>query len=394
MNRKEENLPDRTGKTKKELMLYIHIPFCEKKCDYCDFLSAPAGEEVKYQYVNKLIQEIKNHENLKEEYKISSIFIGGGTPSSLPLNYINRIMEGVRETFSTFEETKNMEVTIEVNPGTVTKEKLSEYKASGINRLSFGLQSADNKELKELGRIHTYETFLENYELARKIGFTNINIDLMSGLPGQNLDNWFITLEKVLALKPEHISAYSLIIEEGTPFYSRYGSDYNNEETDRLIYSETKELLQKSGYNRYEISNYAKENYECRHNIGYWERKEYLGLGLGASSLIKGERLRNEDNITHYLAMEPDFKKLIIDREVLGTKDAMEEFMFLGLRLTNGIKKSDFLKDFGKPIEEIYEKELLRSKEEGLLYIGNNHIYLTEKGMDLSNVVMARFLLE
>lgn len=394
MNIDESNDLVKNNKIKKELMLYIHIPFCEKKCDYCDFLSAPASGELKERYAAKLVQEIKGHINMKDLYKVSSIFIGGGTPSSLPVKLIRRIMKAVTETFDTSNNANDIEITIEVNPGTASSEKLLEYRESGINRLSFGLQSTDNKELKELGRIHTYETFLENYSLARKIGFHNINIDLMSGLPGQTIDGWLTTLERIIALKPEHISAYSLIIEQGTPFYSRYGLDYNNEETDRIIYTKTKELLQEKGYTRYEISNYAKDKYECRHNTGYWRRKEYLGLGLGASTLLNGVRMKNEEDINKYLALDSNLNGLITESSPLSKKEEMEEFMFLGLRLTKGISKTNFLKEFGQSIEEVYNKELLKSEQENLLYIGKDNIYLTEKGIDLSNIVMSRFLIE
>lgn len=382
---------DKNHTRKKELMLYIHIPFCEKKCDYCDFLSAPASGEMKANYVNKLIQEIKSHKNKKESYKVSSVFIGGGTPSSLPVNLMKDIMVAVKEVF---DLSVLNEITIEVNPGTINRAKLEEYKEAGINRLSFGLQSTDNKELKSLGRIHTYETFLENYYLAREVGFHNINIDLMSGLPGQSVEEWLITLERIIVLKPEHISAYSLIIEEGTPFYNRYGLDYNNEETDRLIYSKTKEFLQINGYNRYEISNYAKDNYECRHNIGYWKGTEYLGLGLGSSSFLDGIRQKNEEDLNKYLNLDSDFKELIIESTTLSKKEEMEEFMFLGLRLIKGVSKNNFFLKFNQPIEDIYNKELLKSEQENLLYIGKDSIYLTEKGIDLSNVVMSRFLLD
>lgn len=379
---------------KQDLMLYIHIPFCEKKCDYCDFLSAPANNEIKLAYVDKLIQEIKSHKDKQEHYNVSSLFIGGGTPSALPIGQIRRIMEGIVETFPMDRSLEEIEVTIEVNPGTINKEKLLEYKDSGINRLSFGLQSSDNLELKKLGRIHTYEAFLKNYELAREVGFRNINIDLMSGLPDQTLKDWLVTLEKVVELRPEHISAYSLIIEEDTPFYNRYGLDYNNEDTDRFIYLKTKEVLQSKGFDRYEISNYAKTGYECKHNIGYWRRKEYLGLGLGSSSLLNGVRMRNEEDLNKYLAPTSNLEELIIERSPLSQKEKMEEFMFLGLRLAKGINRSDFTKEFGKSIEEVYDKELTRSRDEDLLYIGKDQIYLTEKGIDLSNLVMSRFLLE
>lgn len=396
MNIKEMNRAHNQKESSKELMIYIHIPFCERKCEYCDFLSAPGKRQEKEAYVNKLIEEIKSHKklydiNLYNQYNITSIFIGGGTPSSLELNQINRIMETLKETFPSFVGKDDVEITIEVNPGTASKEKLLEYKNSGINRISFGLQSTDNKELKQLGRIHNYEIFLKNYELAREVGFSNINIDLISALPGQQLDSWSQTLERVIALQPEHISAYSLIIEEGTPFYDLYGENYNNEETDRLMYSKTKEMLSLHGYNRYEISNYAKSGYESSHNIGYWTRKDYLGLGLGSSSYLHGVRMKNETNLAKYLNTT-DFTNLVIEKEVLSQKEEMEEFMFLGLRLIQGVSRSTFLNEFGKPLEDVYEKEIKLSVEEGLLAIEDDSIYLTEKGLDLSNIVMARFL--
>ena len=298
---------------KKELELYLHIPFCVRKCAYCDFLSFPAEKEIQKQYVNCLIEEIRQFD-LAEDYVVSTIFYGGGTPSVLEGSEIMRIMQAIRERFPDIRE--DAEITIECNPGTLTEEKLQIYQKAGINRLSLGLQSADQEELKLLGRIHTYNQFKENFYLARRIGFANINVDLMSALPGQSEESWQETLRFVCDLEPEHISAYSLIVEEGTPLYEEYGEmcadlekygDYASmpkrlqtkyegckclpdEETDRNMYHHTKTTLAKLGYERYEISNYARPGYACRHNIGYWTGVEYLGLGLGASSLVGGKR--------------------------------------------------------------------------------------------------------
>ena len=285
----------------KELELYLHIPFCVKKCNYCDFLSAPAEEETRAAYVDALLEEIRGFED-PEDYEVVTVFFGGGTPSILPGQEIFRIMEALREKFS-FR--KGAEITLEANPGTVDKEKLSCYKKAGINRLSFGLQSADAEELKKLGRIHTWEKFLESFQLAREAGFSNINVDLMSALPGQTKESWEKTLRQVLALQPEHISAYSLIIEEGTPFYQLYEKDVErrdageepellpSEEEERAMYEATGRILKEQGYLHYEISNYAKPGRECRHNLGYWQRRDYLGFGLGASTLLNPVRYKN-----------------------------------------------------------------------------------------------------
>lgn len=380
---------------KKDLGLYIHIPFCVKKCDYCDFLSAPADEATKEKYVKAIITEIHSSREIASEYVVKTIFIGGGTPSSLEQHQVAGIMEAVREVFDICEREKGCpEITIEVNPGTIAKEKLMEYKAAGINRLSFGLQSADNKELKLLGRIHSYETFLSNYSLAREIGFRNINIDLISALPGQTLNNWLDTLNKVVLLKPEHISAYSLIIEEGTPFSERYKPDNMNEELDRDIYEATKELLEDKGYNRYEISNYAKPGDESRHNSSYWTRGDYLGIGLGASSLIKNTRFQNEPDLNAYMKLSHNPNLIRRNIEKLTVNQQMEEFMFLGLRLKCGISIKNFKDIFGTDIYHVYGDVIKKSINEGLIAANNENLYLSDKGIDLSNVVLSRFLFE
>lgn len=378
-------------------MLYIHIPFCVKKCAYCDFLSGPAKDEEIIEYVNALCMEIESYQEMSKEYLVDSIFFGGGTPSILEETQITQIITSIRNVFEIKQEA---EITIECNPGTVTKQKLSTYKSLGINRLSFGLQSTDNEELKKLGRIHTYEEFLNNFHLARELGFNNINVDIMSALPGQTLESYCKTLNEIIQINPEHISAYSLILEEDTPFYKMYGEDGKykdlipSEEVDRLMYHETKRLLKAAGYERYEISNYAKEGYACRHNVGYWKRREYLGIGLGASSLINGERYHIDNELTNYLEGCRNPQGLRKDIQRLTKKEEIEEFMFLGLRLVEGIKKSEFNNIFHEKIEDIYQNEISKLLDENLIEVDKEKIYLTELGFDLSNQVFTEFLLD
>lgn len=384
---------------KKDLELYIHIPFCIKKCNYCDFLSGSLNPERIQSYKETLLMEIDNysmnHLYSWKDYLVTTIFIGGGTPSSIEASYIKEILDRIRGVFSIAEK-KEIEITIEANPGTLSKEKLLIYKEAGINRLSMGLQSAQDSELKELGRIHTFTDFLNNYALARECGFQNINIDLMSALPGQTIASWEDTLNKVLDLEPEHISAYSLIIEEGTPFYMRYHGHKEllpDEESERQMYYQTSNMLKQRGYERYEISNYAKKGFACRHNLGYWERTSYLGLGLGAASLIEEKRFVNpltQEEYKTYVNQGSHHSAV----EVLNKKEQMEEFMFLGLRKTEGIKPMDFLKYFMQPIDEIYGETIQLLIEQGLLYKTNTRILLTDFGIDVSNHVLSKFLLD
>ena len=379
---------------KKELELYLHIPFCVSKCKYCDFLSAPSGEEQRQIYVERLCRRIRYWSDVIHNYgyEITSIFVGGGTPSILTEAQITQVFEAVHESFPIREDA---EITLEMNPGTDVKDKLPVYRELGINRLSMGLQSADNKELKCLGRIHTYEDFRQVYQWAREAGFTNINVDLMSAIPGQTLESYEDTLRKVADLKPEHISAYSLIIEEGTPFYERYGEDRHAEElpdedTERQMYVRTREILEGYGYHRYEISNYAKDGYECRHNLGYWDRKEYLGLGAGASSLMDHIRWKEPDHIG------PSTGLVLEEREDftrLRRKDEMDEFMFLGLRKINGVSEHDFYKSFRVSMDEIYKDSIENLIKAGLLVREEDRIRLTDRGIDLSNYALSQFLL-
>ncbi len=381
------------------LELYVHIPFCVKKCGYCDFLSFSCDEHTQGKYADALMREIKAYGARMKDYTVSTIYIGGGTPSWLDENKMSEILDTV---YTSFQVSKEAEVSMECNPGTVTAAKLEQYRMAGINRLSIGLQSADNEELKILGRIHTFEQFVKTYELARNAGFSNINVDLINGIPYQTCDKFLRTLQKVVRLKPNHISAYSLIIEKGTPFYERYKSDALKQEagmpTDVLpteeevcrIYKMTQEYLDKAGYIQYEISNFAQPGYECIHNIGYWTRENYLGLGLGAASLIENVRYANTADLYEY--MKEPTKNRTADE--ISRKAQMEEFMFLGLRMKEGVTRERFFREFGIPIDGIYHAALEKLKAEGMLMIREGRIALSEKGADLSNYVLAQFLID
>ncbi len=381
----------------KDLEIYIHIPFCIKKCAYCDFLSFPSSSKLQESYLSTLKKEIEAFP-YKEEYRVITVFFGGGTPSVLDAKWIVEIMELVR---GQFELVPEAEISLECNPGTVDAKKLSSYRRAGINRLSIGLQSADDRELSLLGRIHTWKDFERTYELARNEGFDNINIDLMSALPGQTPDSWEQTLRRVLEKKPEHISAYSLIIEEGTSFYERYGEDMRrrdrgeqpeylpSEEEERRMYASTEMLLTEAGMHRYEISNYALPGHECRHNKGYWQGTNYVGFGLGASSLLRGARCQNPAKMEEY--QNNGFFNA--KREILSVEEQMEEFMFLGLRMMRGVSVEDFAQRFGKTMDEVYGDILKRQIELGMLQKKEGQVYLTPRGIDLSNCVMAEFLL-
>ena len=380
--------------------LYIHIPFCVKKCDYCDFLSFSADEQTQRSYVAALQKELVFYGAKYKGRRITTIFIGGGTPSWLREESMQAVMETVYQNFAVDGDA---EITIECNPGTVTEHKFEVYRKIGINRLSIGLQSAHNDELKILGRIHTYEQFLKTYDMARKHGFTNINIDLMSSLPGQTPDIFCDSLHHVLQLKPEHISAYSLIIEKGTPFYELYKFDAVRQEagmqteslpTEEEEYQTTKmtqHILKEAGYHWYEVSNFAKPGYECRHNIGYWKRVDYLGVGLGASSLIDNVRYSNTRDLYTYLSVPAD--SLHETAEQITRNEQMEEFMFLGLRMRDGFYRDEFTQAFGIPIEAVYGDALNHLQQEELLLKREGRIYLTDKGMDLNNYVVAQFML-
>lgn len=371
------------------LELYVHIPFCVRKCQYCDFLSGPSDEETKDRYIEALLKEIRAAEHT-EDYEIVSVFIGGGTPSALKAEAIASIMRTLQEQFFFCED---VEVTIEANPGTVDLEKLTSYRNVGINRLSLGLQSTDAEELKLLGRIHSYEEFLKSYEWAREAGFSNINIDLMFAIPGQTGEAWRQHLYQVAELNPEHISAYSLIIEEGTPF-AEQNLDLPDEDTEYQMYEDTAEILERYGYRQYEISNYAKQGYMCRHNAGYWQRREYLGFGLGASSLYGGMRFSNTHQMQEYLKESRNPDQIRKDVTVLSRNERIEEFMFLGLRMTEGISEKEFEENFDVRLMDVYGDILQKYEETGFMEHIETKWRLTRKGIHVSNHILADFLLD
>ena len=362
--------------------LYLHIPFCVKKCAYCDFLSFPSGQEIQRQYAKRLMEDIDCMGKEYGDIPVDTIFIGGGTPSVPESRLIVDLMEHVNRAFQISD---GAEISMEANPGTVTREKLKEYQRAGINRISFGLQSANDRELKLLGRIHTWAEFLESFALARECGFTNLNIDLMSALPGQTCESWKDTLKRVTDLEPEHISAYSLIIEEGTPFGEKYGSEEGrkllpDEDSEREMYHETKRFLRECGYERYEISNYAKPGRECRHNIGYWTGVPYLGLGLGASSYMNGSRFAVSSDMQQYLGEKPG---TFTDVEKLTKKDMEEEFFYVGLRMVSGVSLTEFKERFGVSAQEVYPGLMETFVEEKAAEFRGDRFVLTDYGLDV-----------
>ena len=378
------------------ISLYLHIPFCVKKCHYCDFLSFPGCSLSRQaEYVDAMIQEIHAYREAAEDYEVKTIFLGGGTPSLLEEELVERLFH---ELYSVWRAAPETEITIEANPGTLSREKLIGYHTIGINRLSLGLQSTIAQELETIGRIHNYEQFLANYYLAREVGFDNINIDIMSALPGQTLISYGKTLERILKLQPEHISSYSLILEEGTDFWENAEIEraLPSEQTERIMYHYTKKCLQNAGYERYEISNYAKPGYACLHNQVYWTGGEYLGLGLGAASYWKGARFSNTPDMEEY--MENCSRARITEnrKEIVTAtqKSRMEEYMFLGLRMIRGVSIREFERRFGIPMNRVYGTVIRSYIGQGLLKIEQDRLMLTERGIDVSNSVMADFLLE
>ena len=381
----------------KDLSIYVHIPFCVRKCLYCDFLSDSADEGVIKEYFSALSKEIWMHSEKYRNYTVKSVFFGGGTPSFPDEKYIVAVLKQIKKCFFLDSDA---EISIESNPGTVSYEKLKAYRDAGINRLSIGAQSLCDDELKRLGRIHDSRAFFETYEMARRAGFDNINVDVMSALPRQSLKSYMSTLEKVVELRPQHISAYSLIIEEGTPFYDM-DLDLPSEEEDREMYHETKRFLSENGYHRYEISNYALDGYECYHNKVYWMRGNYLGLGIGAASMVNDVRWSNIRDIDSYVGafrkLDTNLSEVVItDKQILKKSECMEEFMFLGLRLVRGVGVKEFKENFGKSILEVYGNVIEKYKRMGLLEYDpeGRYLRLTDEGLDVSNTVMADFLLE
>lgn len=379
---------------KKDLGLYIHIPFCVKKCAYCDFLSWKGSDEEREAYVQALEREISSYSEFAKDYRVSTVFFGGGTPSVLEGEQTERILKKIRDTFRV---EKDAEITLEMNPGTAQKEKLLLYRELGINRLSIGLQSVKNENLKLLGRIHTYGDFLDSYRMAREAGFDNISADLISSLPGQTLEEWKEELEILQETPLEHISVYQLIIEKGTEFYEKYGEHEEllpDEETSREIYLWTGKYLKEHGFEQYEISNYARPSRKSRHNLRYWERKDYLGLGLGAASMVHNIRMSNTRDWEKYIEGSQNPKRLREEVEFLEEPRQMEEFMFLGLRKTEGVSRKEFRRTFGRELDMVYEKALEKHLENGMLEASKDRIRLSQAGILVSNQVLSDFIFD
>lgn len=377
----------------KEIGLYIHIPFCKQKCYYCDFCSYANKLNMQDQYIYSIIKEIKNIKD-KENYLIKTIYIGGGTPSIVDSDKIAEIIFEIKNDFKIFKE---VEITIEVNPGTITENKLKKYRECGINRLSIGLQSANDKILKEIGRIHNYMDFERTYKLARKVGFKNVNVDLMIGLPGQTIRDVEETLEKILEKSPEHISVYSLIIEEGTILQKKIeNGDVKlfDEDIERSMYWRVKDVLEKNNYIQYEISNFSKQSYESRHNTDCWKQKEYIGIGISAHSYLNSMRFSNICDIEEYIKniQNKEYEKNVIIHEKQDYDTMMNEYMILGLRMLKGINIEEFKNKFNiNPIKK-YQKELKKMEKADLLEINDKKIILTKKGIDFANIVWEEFI--
>ncbi len=370
------------------ISLYIHIPFCVKKCLYCDFHSYGGYDRYFEDYVNKLCGEISEYSSEMYGMNVRSIFIGGGTPSILPARLTGRIMDAV---VSKYNVDSNAEISIEANPGTLDFKKLIELKSMYFNRLSIGLQAWQNRLLKSIGRIHTSEEFEKNFFQAREAGFNNINLDLMFSLPGQSLSDWTETVEKAVELRPEHISAYSLIIEENTPFYDMYKNGLikeTEESLDREMYYMANSKLSENGYHRYEISNFAKKGYECLHNKVYWRTEEYRGFGLGAHSYFGGKRFHNTYDFKEYI----EDKLKALDEEILSEEERQEEFMFMGMRMSEGILENDFYSRFKTDIYDVYGRELKSLVHDGLVISENGRLYLSDRGIDVSNQIFEKFI--
>ncbi|WP_238902531.1 radical SAM family heme chaperone HemW [Clostridium sp. YIM B02506] len=373
----------------KKISLYIQIPFCKQKCKYCDFSSYSGKEDVISKYVDALNIEINN---ASKDYSFKTIFIGGGTPSYLPYEELEKLLKNV----SSLNLEEDVEFTVECNPGTLTRDKLELMKKYKVNRLSLGLQSSNESLLKSLGRIHSFTEFKENYDLVRQVGFKNVNVDLMFGLPSQTLKDFEETLSSVVELNPEHISAYSLIVEEGTPFYKLYEKGklkLPSEEEERAMYEDAVEYLDSKGYKQYEISNFSKDDKECKHNLVYWELGEYLGCGVAAASLLNETRTKNYDKIEDYILSVEKKSNGIEETNHLSKEELMEEFMFLGLRKTSGVSEKDFFERFNVSMESIYKDVINNHVKKGLLNKDNGKIYLNKEGIQLSNYVMSDFLL-
>ena len=372
--------------------LYIHIPFCRQKCLYCDFPSWAGREGQMQGYVNALTKEIENRSKEYPDRKVVSVFFGGGTPTTLSIPMLEQLMQTV---FANWDIAEDAEITTEANPGTLDAEMALALKRMGFNRLSMGVQAWQNRLLKDLGRIHTIESFQENYRAVREAGFENVNTDLMFALPNQTMEDWQETVKNIVDLNPEHISAYSLILEEGTPFFDRYEKgelEPAEEELDREMYHWAVDYLAEMGYEQYEISNFAKKGRQSRHNRIYWQAEEYLGMGLGSHSYMNGERFHNIYDLQEYIKADGDISLLKEDVEIILEEDALAEFMFLGLRLTEGVSFERFRERFGQEMKNIYGSQIGELVRDGLLEEDEIGIRLTRRGVDISNFVFEKFL--
>lgn len=374
----------------KEIGIYVHIPFCKRKCEYCDFISYSNKNSKIEEYIEAVKKEI---ELQKIKPEITTIYIGGGTPSYIDSKYIKEIMTEIQKK----NVSKNAEITIEVNPGTVTLEKLKDYKEARINRLSIGLQSAQDELLKQIGRIHNFEQFLETYKMARKVGFKNINVDLMLGLPNQRIKDLKESLEKIIELQPEHISVYSLIVEDGTPIANKLESgelELPDEDLERNMYWYVKNILELNRYKHYEISNFSKQGYESKHNMNCWNQKEYIGIGIAAHSYRDITRYSNTENLGEYIRNVKNGKleRNRIIHEIQKEDDTKKEYMLLGLRQIDGVKISKFKEKFGDNPIYLFRNELKKLSDENLIGINEDNIKLTNKGIDLANLVWEEFV--
>lgn len=374
----------------KEIGIYVHIPFCKRKCEYCDFISYSDKNSKIEEYIEAVKKEI---ELQKVKSEITTIYIGGGTPSYIDSKYIKEIMTEIQKK----NVSKDAEITIEVNPGTVTLEKLKNYKDVGINRLSIGLQSAQDELLKQIGRIHNFEQFLETYRKARKVGFKNINVDLMLGLPNQRIKDLKESLEKIIELQPEHISVYSLIVEDGTPIANKLESgelELPDEDLERNMYWYVKNTLELNRYKHYEISNFSKQGYESKHNMNCWNQKEYIGIGIAAHSYRDITRYSNTENLGEYIRNVKNGKleRNRIIHEIQKEDDTKKEYMLLGLRQIDGVKISKFKEKFGDNPIYLFRNELKKLSDENLIGINEDNIKLTNKGIDLANLVWEEFV--
>ena len=374
----------------KEIGIYVHIPFCKRKCDYCDFISYSNKDSKIEEYIEAVKKEI---ELQKIKSEITTVYIGGGTPSYIDSKHIKEIMAEIRKK----NVSKDAEITIEVNPGTVTLEKLKDYKKAGINRLSIGLQTTKDELLKQIGRIHNFEQFIETYKMAREVGFKNVNVDLMLGLPNQRIKDLKESLESIIQLSPEHISVYSLIVEDGTPIANKIESgelELPDEDLERNMYWYVKNTLELNGYKHYEISNFAKQGYESKHNINCWNQKEYIGIGIAAHSYRDITRYSNTENLGEYIrnVKNEKLERNRIIHEIQKEDDTKKEYMLLGLRQIDGVKISQFKEKFGDNPIYLFRNELKKLVDENLISVDEDNIKLTNKGIDLANLVWEEFV--